>query len=185
MKRRWSRLAVAATMLSITIPGAVALAETQTQDRPNVLSPELRSRLHDGRLAMIKESLKLNDAQQKLWAPVEAQLRASFEARQKRRAEWRAARERGERPSPADRLDRLSQRAAERADRTKALATAFRPFYASLSEDQKTVAGVVMRRAWRGHGGWHHHGFMRHAAAGQEGATEPQERPDGSRLPQR
>jgi hypothetical protein len=172
-------------MLSITLPGAVALAETQAQDRPNVLSPELRARLHDGRLAMIRESLKLNDAQQKLWAPVEAQLRASFEARQKRHAEWRAARERDERPSPADRLDRLSQRAAERAERTKALAAAFRPFYASLSEDQKAVAGVVMRRAWHGHGGWHHHGFMRHAAAGQERDWTAGDRPDGSRFPQR
>lgn len=171
MTGRWSRLAVAATMLSITLPGAVALAETQAQGRSDVWSPELRARLHDGRLAMIRESLKLNDAQLKLWSPVEAQLRASFDARQKARAERREARERGpgERPSLADRLDRMSQRMTDRAERAKALATAFRPFYASLSDDQKAVAGVVMRQALRGHGGrgWHH-GFMRRAAAGPE-----------------
>jgi hypothetical protein len=169
MTCRWSRFAVAATLLSVTLPGAVALAETQAQARPEPRSPELRARLHDGRLAMIRESLKLNDSQQKLWAPVEAQLRTSFEARQKLRAEWRAARERGlgERPSLADRLDRMSQRMTERAERTKALAEAFRPFYASLSDDQKAVAGVVMRQAFHGgdgHHGWRHHGFMRRAA---------------------
>jgi len=159
-------------MLSVTIPGAVALAETQAQAqgqmRPEGRSPELRARLHDGRLAMIRESLKLSDAQQKLWAPVEAQLRTSFEARQKLHAEWRAARERdpGERPSLADRLDRMSQRMTERAERTKALAEAFRPFYASLSDDQKVVAGVVMRHALGGRDGhgWRHHGFMRRTA---------------------
>jgi hypothetical protein len=169
MKHRWSRLAVAATMLSIAIPGAVVLAETQAQAGAEVRSPELRARLHDGRLAMIKEALKLNDAQLKLWAPVEAQLRASFEARQKRRAEWRAARESGERLSPADRLDRRSQRLAERAERSKALAAAFRPFYSSLSDEQKAVAGVVMRQALRGHDrhGWRH-GYMGRAAAGRE-----------------
>jgi hypothetical protein len=151
----------------------VALAETQAQDRPDIRSPELRARLHDGRLAMIRESLKLDDAQLKLWEPVEAQLRASFDARQKARAERRAARQRdpGERPSLADRLDRMSQRMSERAERAKALASAFRPFYASLSDDQKAVAGVVMRRALRGHDGpgWRH-GFMRRAAAGPERA---------------
>lgn len=175
MTGRWSRFAVAATMLSVALPGAVALAETQAQDRPEIRSPELRARLHDGRLAMIKESLKLNESQLKLWEPVEAQLRASFEARQKARAEWRAARDRepGARPSLADRLDRMSQRLTERADRAKALASAFRPFYASLSDDQKTVAGVVLRQLRGGHGGpgWRH-GFMRRA-----GADSDQEQP--------
>ena len=169
MTGRWSRLAIAATMLSVTLPGAVAFAETQAQSRPDIRSPELRARLHDGRLAMIRESLKLNEPQLKLWEPVEAQLRASFHARQKLRADWRAARERGPgvRPSLADRLDRMSQGLTERAERAKALATAFRPFYASLTDDQKEVADVLMRRALRGHGGpgWRH-GSMRRAEAG-------------------
>jgi hypothetical protein len=166
-------------MLSITIPGAVALAETQAQGRPEALSSELRARLHDGRLAMIKESLKLNDGQLKLWEPVESQLRASFEARQKQHAERRAARERdgAARVSLADRLDRRSQRLAERAERTKALAGAFRPFYASLSDEQKAVAAVVMRHALGGHEGhWGHRWHRHHADAGPD-----QHRPDGSR----
>lgn len=168
MTGRWSRLAVAATMLSIAVPGTVALAETHPQPRSEALSPELRARLYDGRLAMMRESLKLNESQLKLWEPVEAQLRASFEARQKQRSERRAARERdrSERPSLADRLDRASKRLTERAERASALAAAFRPFYDSLSDDQKAVAAVVMRKALRGHDGrgWRH-GFMRHTSA--------------------
>ena len=126
---------------------------------------------------------KLNEAQLKLWEPVEAQLRASFDARQKLRADWRAARERGpgERPSLADRVDRMSQRLTERAERAKALATVFRPFYASLTEDQKDVANVLMRRALRGHDGWG-------GATGLCGVPRSVRRgtePDGASLPMR
>jgi hypothetical protein len=131
-------------------------------------SPEVRARLFDGRMAMIKESLKLDARQLSLWAPVEHQLRASFEARQKARAERWARRQSGDRAPPAlpDRLDRASQRAAERAEQLKSLAEALRPFYAALSDEQKAVAGVVMRWQDRGFGGkrWH----LRRASAPQE-----------------
>ena len=50
----------------------------------------------------------------------------------------------------------------ERADRAKALADAFRPFYASLNDEQKAVAGVVLRRV--GRPAHHGHWFMRRAA---------------------
>ena len=43
---------------------------------PARLSPEARSRLLDGRMVMIKETLKLNDTQLRLWAPVEQHIRA-------------------------------------------------------------------------------------------------------------
>ena len=100
-------------------------------------------------MAMIKELLKLNEAQLKLWAPVEAQMRASFTARQQARSERRERRQQGakaERPSLPDRLDRASKRMAERAERMKSFAEAIRPFYAALTDDQKAVAGVVLRQ---------------------------------------
>jgi hypothetical protein len=53
------------------------------------------------------------------------------------------------RPALPDRLDRASQRLAKRAEQMKAFAEAFRPFYASLSDDQKALAGVVLHQ---GHG---------------------------------
>ena len=115
-------------------------------------------------MAMIKESLKLNDAQLKLWAPVEGQMRASFAARQQARAERRERRQQGaktERPSLPDRLDRASQRMAERAERMKSLAEAIRPFYAALTDDQKAVAGVVLRQG-AGFGRRHGHRWTMH-----------------------
>jgi hypothetical protein len=51
----------------------------------------------------------------------------------------------------------------ERAEHAKALADAFRPFYASLNDEQKAVAGVVLRRALDGPGRGRRWG-MRHAS---------------------
>jgi hypothetical protein len=127
----------------------------------------MRARLFDGRMAMARESLKLTENQLTLWTPIEAQLRATFVARQKAHADREARLQSGDRAplAPPDRLDRASQRASERAERLKALAQAFRPFYASLSDEQKAVASVVLRPALgeRGHGGRHWH--MRRAEA--------------------
>ena len=50
-----------------------------------------------------------------------------------------------ERPSLADRLDRATKRMTERAQRMQAFTEAFKPFFASLSDEQKAVAGIVMR----------------------------------------
>jgi LTXXQ motif family protein len=146
-------------LLAVIIPATAVLAQNQPppQAKGPGLSAEARGRLQDGRFAMIKESLKLNDAQLKLWAPVETHMRASFAERQKARAERREKREQqgAQRPSLPDRLTRASERAAKRAERMKALAEVIRPFYASLSDDQKAVANVVLRmgRGDRGFGG--------------------------------
>lgn len=149
MKTRRAGVATAAILMLAGVPATLGVAQAQTQppfERPGGPSPEVRARLYDGRMAMIKEALRLDEGQQKLWAPVEAQLRASFATRQRMRAErWQRLNERTERPSIAERLDRRSKRLAERAERVKALADAFRPFYASLSDQQKAVARVVLR----------------------------------------
>ena len=89
MKVRRTGLAMAAVLLLAAIPTTLGVAQTQIQPRSEGPSPEVRARLQDGRMAMIKEALKLNEAQLKLWAPVEAQLRASFAARQRARTERR------------------------------------------------------------------------------------------------
>jgi hypothetical protein len=158
---RRTGLAVAAILLPAAFAAGVAIAQAPSRP-PSPLesrSPEVRGRLLDGRMAMIRESLKLDSAQLKLWGPVESELRASFAAREQARAERRSRWESGGRDqlSPADRLDRASKRATERAERVKALSEAFRPFYGSLSDEQKAVADVVLRPAWRARGfdgGW-------------------------------
>lgn len=157
---------LATALLAAAIPAMVVLAQQaqpqpteppQKREWPNRprLSPDAMKRLQEGRLegriTEIKEALKLNDAQLKLWAPVEQQLRARFAARQQAREEFmqRAEQRRqeggaAERPSLPERLDRISKRMTERAQRMQAFTEAFKPFYAALSEEQKAVAGVVL-----------------------------------------
>jgi len=157
------------------------------------MTPETRSRLEEGKLAMVKTALQLTPDQEKLWAPVEAQVREGFKARQARMEEWkkkreerRAEQDKGEehkRPDLAERFQKASERMGERADRMKAFSAAFSPFYASLSDDQKDVLRPLMRQMMpgghHGHrfaGGWgpggrHEGGWFGHEGRGGHGQS--------------
>src|SRR5215470_14839208 len=148
---------LAPAVLAAVIPAGVVLAQ-QAQPQPSEPAQK-----REGRIAEIKEALKLNDAQLKLWAPVEQQLRASFAARQQARQQFRDRMEQRLQQGSAaqdlalpDRLDRVAKRMSERAQRMQAFTEAFKPFYTALSDEQKAVAGVVLRDL-RGpmHGPWH------------------------------
>ena len=180
MKTPLSRYVVPA-LLAAAIPAGFALAQAQpqpqaepqqTRERPR-LSEDALKRLQDGRvegrIADIKEKLKLN----------EAQIRVSSAARQKARTERRERRHEAQdtRPPLTERLDRAAQRMTERAQRMQAFATAFKPFYESLSEEQKAVAGIVLRdmRGLRGHGRrW---AMEHHRGHGPRGGAPDGERP--------
>lgn len=146
--------AVLPTLAVAQAPGQGGPSDRPERPRAERLSPDARARLLDGRLAMIRTTLKLNDAQLKLWAPVEAQMRDQAAQRDKMRAEREALRgnQDRQRPSMSDRLERGSQSMAQRAERMKAFANVYKPFYDSLNEEQKQLADVVMRQG-RGHGG--------------------------------
>lgn len=159
---RFAKFAIPA-MLVASLPVAAVLAQSQPQPAPQPRgpSPEVRASLLDGRIAMIKASLKLTPEQLKLWEPVEAKMRADFTARQQareeRRRKWAERRDmtreerRASRPALPDRLDRSSQRLSERAARMKEYAEILRPLYASFSDEQKAVANVVLgRRGFHG-----------------------------------
>ena len=160
MKRR-SYLAFAAIAgLSIT---AAAVAQTTPPARRAPPSPETMQRLQDGKIAMAVTALKMNESQLKLWGPVEAQIRANQAARAKARESMREARTantpRAELP---DRFERMGTMMGERAERMKSFAATFKPFYASLTDEQKNVVGPVMaelsggKRGMRGRwAGWH------------------------------
>lgn len=182
----WLALAAVAA-----VPTTVAIAKTADYGGWRTMTPETRSRLEDGRLAMVKTALQLTPDQEKLWSPVEAQVRDTFKAREARMEEWKKKREewkadhekRGEhkRGDLAARFERMSKRVSERADRLKAFSSAFSPFYASLSDEQKDVLRPLMRElsprfGHRGHrfaGGWgpggRHHGWFGHDGRGQDG----------------
>jgi LTXXQ motif family protein len=156
---------VAPALLAVAAVPSFVLAQAQTQPSTEIrserqsqrpqLSAQSRARLQDGRFAMIKETLKLNDAQRKLWEPVEAHMRSTFAERQQVREERRQVQKQNTAaPSLPERLDRASERMAKRAAQMKAFAEVFKPFYDALDEEQKALAGIVLRQAHagRGHG---------------------------------
>lgn len=218
-----SRGALAAIAAAVAIPAGVALARGYDHGGWQRMSPETRARLDEGRIAMAKTALKLNPDQEKLWAAVETELRAGMKVRadhmaerqkmwEERRAERDAKADGAKDGKPADkkrmdmgeRIEKMSQRMSERAERMKSFATAFKPFYASLSDEQKEVLRPLMREMMggRGHGehgkrwamggGWgeggrgHHEGGRhgggwhgRHGPGGPEGPGFRDERGGG------
>jgi len=186
--------AVAITLLAATIPATIVLADPgpgdqQKSEQGEVKrgpSPETLARLEDGRIAMAKAALKLSPDQEKLFAPVEEKIRAGFADRRKARETWAAKREERraengkhehEQIALPDRIEKRSERLTEiaaklteRAQKAKEFADVLKPFYASLSDEQKAVASQVLghfgqdgrgrhgpRWAMGGHGGhdWH------------------------------
>lgn len=147
-------------VLALSAAGGLALAQTAPVPAPQAAEPAQRQRpsadamqrMEDGKFAMIKGALKLTDTQQKLWQPVEDLVRARHADRMKKMQDWDAKRadgkqvggQRDDAASVADRLDRQSKRASAEAEQLKAYSAVFRPFYDSLSEQQKVVAGPLM-----------------------------------------
>lgn len=158
--------ALAITLLAAAVPATIVLAQNEESDQQKVEqseakrgpSPETLARLEDGRIAMVKTALKLSPDQEKLWAPVEEKMRAGFADRRKAREAWQAKRQefRGkhskrEEIALPDRLERRSQKLTERAakmteqaQKAKDYAEVLKPFYASLSDEQKAVASQVL-----------------------------------------
>ncbi|MGI9404528.1 MAG: Spy/CpxP family protein refolding chaperone [Hyphomicrobium sp.] len=182
--------AVAVTLLAAAIPATMVVAQQAEQEPVESkkewkgLSSETKARLEDGRIAMAKTALQLNEEQEKLWAPVEEQIRADYAECRTRREQWREKRAERRDGQGRDKLtlpervehrsEKMTKRATrmnERAERTKEFAEVLKPFYASLSDEQKEVADVVLRRfaggtkghrryahkrMCRGRGGWRH-----------------------------
>ncbi len=177
--RNFSRGAWIAMAAAAAIPATVAIAATAKHAGWTQMSPETRARLDEGKLAMVKTALKLTPDQEKLWTPIEAQVRATFKdreakkaEREKMRAEVDKDRAEGKRPDMAARLEKMSQTMTERAERMKAFSGWFSPFYASLSDEQKDVLRPLAHDIMPGEGGRGHHGGKRWAFGGGWGGPE-------------
>ena len=193
--------AFAVALMATTIPATIVLAQqapggeqaavekSETRRGP---SPETLARLEDGRIAFAKTALKLTPDQEKLWEPVEKQIRANFDARQKKRDEWQAKREErkakgedGKREKLAlpERIEKGSERLTKRAEllneraaKQKEFAEVLKPLYASFSPEQQDVAGRVLGQfIGKGKRGGHgprwamHRGFGGHGPHGGHG----------------
>lgn len=187
--------ALVITALAVAMPATLVLAQSQAEDAStpvasaaSTTSPTRHERLLEGKFALVKTTLKLNDAQLKLWTPVEEQLRAAQAKRAEKRESWREKRKawrdkrqerRAERSSEdrtkekmekrakkrvslPDRLERRSKRLSERAERMAKFAEVLKPFYESLDAEQQALAGRVMHQfhvdGMRSGRGHHHHG---------------------------
>ncbi len=132
-------------LCAASLGSTLVLAQSAPPNQRGRPSPETIQRMQDGKFAMAMTALKLNEAQMKLWAPVEAHIRATqterLAAMQKRTADRQTTAPRAALP---DLLDQASDRMTKRADRAKSFAVAFKPFYASLTEEQKGVIGPVL-----------------------------------------
>lgn len=161
-----SFLALAGASAMAQTPPAPPAPDQQAQTRRNDASALL-----DARVAGIKAGLKLTPEQERLFAPVEQAYRAMAAERARRMEERRDERVRRSedrhRPDLMERLDRRAERATQNAQRIAGFATAMRPFWASLNEDQKRLLPRLMHAgAGPGHGRWmammhpHHGGGM-------------------------
>jgi hypothetical protein len=115
------------------------------------LSPEDQNALLDGRIAGMLAALKLTPDQQKLWTPVEKALRDQNAERGKYH-DRKAYRE----LDFLQRLDKMSERATQHAERAKSLSDAIKPLWATLDERQKRLMPMLMRMGG-GRGGHHGH----------------------------
>jgi hypothetical protein len=116
-------------------------------------SPETMQHLLDGRIAMIKTALQLTPDQEKLWGPVEQVMRDNAAARAKAMADRHNTQGDQGKMDPVARLEAMSKMSAERASNSQKLADALKPLYATLTDEQKAVAMLILEPA-----GGHRHG---------------------------
>jgi len=116
----------------------------------------------EARLAYIKTALKITDAQQPQWNAFADTLRKQAAEGDKRIQAWRAQagqRSERQRPTAIARIERIQQRHAAAVVRLNELLAVEKPLYASLSNDQKSVADELLVPRTRGgmflHGGMH------------------------------
>ena len=124
-------------------------AETREQRRTEWRerrAERMESRLNE-RLAKLRTDMNLKPEQVPLFERVEAVIKKSAEQRRERFASMREQRETLRHADIMERLDSMSARSGERAQRMKELSDTVRPLWTTLSDEQKTVARRAVREA--------------------------------------
>ena len=104
-----------------------------------------RETMLDAKLAGMKAGLGLTTDQEKLWAPFESAVKDAHKARIDAMGAMMRMRAQGERMSPVDRLEAMSDRLSQGATNVKKIADAAKPLYDSLDETQKHKFGMLGR----------------------------------------
>ncbi|MBV9064922.1 MAG: Spy/CpxP family protein refolding chaperone [Methylobacteriaceae bacterium] len=151
-------------------------------ERMSRFSPEDRAAFFDARLAAIHAGLRLTPEQEKLWPAVEGAARDAMKSMMDERQKLRAA---GPATNPIDRMQRRAERLTLRGQSMQKIADAARPFYASLSDEQKHRLSVLMHagHGWRERMGMrmHEQGWGRGGEHGDRGWRQGRMRPDEDR----
>lgn len=107
-----------------------------TADRETVL---------DAKLTGMKMGLGLTSDQEKLWGPFESAVKGADKSRIDAMGQMMRMRAQGERMSPVDHLEAMSDRLSQGATDVKKIADAAKPLYDSLDESQKHKFGMLGR----------------------------------------
>lgn len=143
----------------------------RTFERMSRFSPEDRAAFFDARVAAIHAGLRLTSDQEKLWPALEGAARDAMKTMMDERQKFRAA---GPATNPIDRLQRRAELLTLRGQSMQKIADAARPFYASLTDEQKNRLPILMHAGHRGGrervGMWmRQHGFGRGGEGGGSG----------------
>ena len=164
MKRRlFFTSAAAALGAGLMAASALAQQPATPSNPPNAntrppISSEDRAALIDARIAGIKDGLKLTPEQEKLWPPLEAAARDMVKQAQDGRM-TRTTPPANE--DPIERMARMGGEMTQRGTSMTKVATAARPLYASLSDDQKRRLQILMHPAGMQRGERGQHGMMK------------------------
>jgi LTXXQ motif family protein len=141
---------------TLSAQNAAAQATTAPQQTQEPERHHSASRHIDGRIAYLKAELKITDAQAPQFERVAQAMRQSAQSRDQAMQQMRANRDQPK--TAVQRLEARTQFAALRAQDSQRFLDAFKPLYASLSDDQKKAADELLSRG--GHRGGHEHGRM-------------------------
>jgi hypothetical protein len=159
MKTAVSAVAVAAVLGFASLAGGTYAAADDSAQQQRSFSAEDRAAFLDARIAALKAGLELNADQEKNWALLESAIRDIAKERAARFAAWRESRSADDDVvqdvNPIDRLTRASEQLSARAAGLQKLATAAKPLYDSLDDNQKRRF-VVLFRTSMGGGHWRH-----------------------------
>jgi hypothetical protein len=153
-------------------------------ERMSRFSPEDRAAFFDARVAAIHAGLRLTPDQEKLWPALEGAARDAMKSMVDERQKFRAA---GPATNPIDRLQRRAELLTLRGQSLQKMADAARPFYTSLTDEQKHRLPVLMHAGHHGGrervGMWmHQQGWGRDGGeGGGHGWRQGRMRPDDDR----
>jgi hypothetical protein len=142
-------LLVAALVAGSLSAPAVALAaegdqQTARAERMQHWAAD-RETMLDAKLVGMKAGLGLTTDQEKLWGPFESAVKDADKSRMDAMGQMMRMRAQGERMSPVDRLEAMSDRLSQGATNIKKIAEAAKPLYDSLDDSQKHKFGMLGR----------------------------------------